>query len=665
MTSPPEAPAAGFAFLEGRLRTAVQVAAAADQSPDDSLRGLYISDEQALSLAAGAAAVDADARMADRRRAARASTRSTPPCSRSAPRPSCTPATAASTPTCRTTSRAGSPARAWRPTCSPARASSAPTCSPASPPARRSSASGAIRLMLPDAPTPLADRPVKVSDRLAAFLLGADHHLGDAGAPIPLRRADPHPIASGREEAVAEVSAPARRRDAPAAGRVRPGRRRDRRRRGRGAADPPRRARPRARRGDGRRDARRRARGAPALPRRARRPQAGRARSACCGRSTSAPSARSCIGRSRGEALALSDRTALLVDVPMPSFAERKAAWQQFSGAEDPPTSRPSSASRSTRSARPARSAGSPRAAPAASSPTPRTSTSAAATPRRRGSASSPPGSTPPTAGTTSCCPSASATCCSSISAYLRHRDRVLSEWGYERTVARTQGLKVLFAGESGTGKTMAAQVLAARARPGALPRRPRDGRLQVHRGDREEPRADLHAPPTAPTRSCSSTRPTRCSASARRSPTRHDRYANIEVAYLLQRMEAYPGAVILATNFRRNIDDAFIRRLDFVVDFPFPEADDRKRIWRLVLPEQAPVAERRRPRVPRHAVQALRRRDPQLLAGRRVPGGRRGRADRDAPPRARGRAGVRQAGPPHARGRLRALPRARSSPWE
>ena len=63
MTSPPEAPAAGFAFLEGRLRTAVQVAAAADQSPDDSLRGLYISDEQALSLAAGAAAVDADARM--------------------------------------------------------------------------------------------------------------------------------------------------------------------------------------------------------------------------------------------------------------------------------------------------------------------------------------------------------------------------------------------------------------------------------------------------------------------------------------------------------------------------------------------------------------------------------------------------------------------------
>ena len=71
-----------------------------------------------------------------------------------------------------------------------------------------------------------------------------------------------------------------------------------------------------------------------------------------------------------------------------------------------------------------------------------------------------------------------------------------------------------------------------------------------------------------------------------------HDRYANIEVAYLLQRMEAYPGAVILATNFRRNIDDAFIRRLDFVVDFPFPEAADRRRIWSLLLPREAPVAD-------------------------------------------------------------------------
>ena len=70
-----------------------------------------------------------------------------------------------------------------------------------------------------------------------------------------------------------------------------------------------------------------------------------------------------------------------------------------------------------------------------------------------------------------------------------------------------------------------------------------------------------------------------------------HDRYANLEVAYLLQRMEAYPGAVILATNFRRNLDEAFVRRLDFAIDFPFPEPADRRRIWQHVLPPRAPVA--------------------------------------------------------------------------
>ena len=124
-----------------------------------------------------------------------------------------------------------------------------------------------------------------------------------------------------------------------------------------------------------------------------------------------------------------------------------------------------------------------------------------------------------------------------------------------------------------------------------------------------------------------------------------HDRYSNIEVAYLLQRIEVYPGVVILATNFKRNIDEAFVRRLDFVVDFPFPDAEDRRRIWQLVLPERGAAGRRRRPRFPGRPVQALRRRDPQLLAGGRVPRRRRGQPDRDAPPDPRRRAGVRQAG--------------------
>src|SRR5512135_371176 len=178
-----------------------------------------------------------------------------------------------------------------------------------------------------------------------------------------------------------------------------------------------------------------------------------------------------------------------------------------------------------------------------------------------------------------------------SISAYLRHRDRVLSEWGYERTVARTQGLKVLFAGESGTGKTMAAQVLGAELG------------LEMFRVDLAtvvskyigETEKNLERIFTAAHGSNAILFFDEADALfGKRSEVSdsHDRYANIEVAYLLQRMEAYPGAVILATNFKRNIDDAFVRRLDFVVDFPFPEAEDRRRIWSLVLPREAPVAD-------------------------------------------------------------------------
>ena len=81
---------------------------------------------------------------------------------------------------------------------------------------------------------------------------------------------------------------------------------------------------------------------------------------------------------------------------------------------------------------------------------------------------------------------------------------------------------------------------------------------------------------------------------------------------------------MILATNFRQNMDDAFLRRLDVVVDFPFPEAEDRERIWRLVLPAAAPVADDVDIRFLASAVQALGRRDPQLLA----------RARRSWPPR-------------------------------
>jgi SpoVK/Ycf46/Vps4 family AAA+-type ATPase len=70
-----------------------------------------------------------------------------------------------------------------------------------------------------------------------------------------------------------------------------------------------------------------------------------------------------------------------------------------------------------------------------------------------------------------------------------------------------------------------------------------------------------------------------------------HDRYANIEISYLLQRMEAYDGVVILATNLRANLDEAFTRRLHFAIEFPFPEMADRLRIWQVNVPAQTPIS--------------------------------------------------------------------------
>ena len=178
-----------------------------------------------------------------------------------------------------------------------------------------------------------------------------------------------------------------------------------------------------------------------------------------------------------------------------------------------------------------------------------------------------------------------------SVSGYLRHRDLVLGAWGYNRAIAPSQGLKVLFAGDSGTGKTMAAQVLA------------RDLGLEIYAVDLAtivskyigETEKNLRRIFAAAERSSAILFFDEADALfGRRSEVRdsHDRHANLEVAYLLQLMEAHPGAVILATNLRQNIDQAFLRRLDFLIEFPVPEEQDRERIWRRVLPVEAPLGE-------------------------------------------------------------------------
>ncbi|HEX4281756.1 MAG TPA: ATP-binding protein [Solirubrobacteraceae bacterium] len=178
-----------------------------------------------------------------------------------------------------------------------------------------------------------------------------------------------------------------------------------------------------------------------------------------------------------------------------------------------------------------------------------------------------------------------------SISAYLRYRERVLGDWGFDALVAGEHGVKVLFFGESGTGKTMAARVLAG------------DLGLELYRidlatvvskyiGETEKNLDRIFA--AAQDSNAILFFDEADAVFGKRSEVKdaHDRYANIEVAYMLQKMESYDGAVILATNLRSNIDDAFLRRLDIAIEFPFPDVEERQAIWRRLVPARAPIAE-------------------------------------------------------------------------
>ena len=177
-----------------------------------------------------------------------------------------------------------------------------------------------------------------------------------------------------------------------------------------------------------------------------------------------------------------------------------------------------------------------------------------------------------------------------SIASYIRYRDQVLSSWGYEHLTGNRQGLKVLFAGESGTGKTMAASVLAADL---GLELFAIDLATVISKyvGETEQNLQRIFSAAEGSNAILFFDEADALFGKRSDVADARDRYANIEVAYLLQRMEAHPGAAILATNLKQNMDEAFLRRLDFVIDFPLPDAADRRRIWRLALPPQAPLA--------------------------------------------------------------------------
>ena len=175
------------------------------------------------------------------------------------------------------------------------------------------------------------------------------------------------------------------------------------------------------------------------------------------------------------------------------------------------------------------------------------------------------------------------------IAGQVRQRRRVYDVWGFGGAGIRGLGISALFAGPSGTGKTMAAEVLA------------RELRLDLYRIDLSqvvskyigETEKNLRRVFDAAEGGGSILLFDEADALfGKRSEVKdsHDRYANIEVSYLLQRMEGYRGLAILTTNMKSALDPAFLRRLRFVVSFPFPDAAQREEIWRRVFPSRAPT---------------------------------------------------------------------------
>lgn len=172
----------------------------------------------------------------------------------------------------------------------------------------------------------------------------------------------------------------------------------------------------------------------------------------------------------------------------------------------------------------------------------------------------------------------------------MKHRSKVLEEWGFDRKLSLGKGLNILFAGPSGTGKTMAAEIMAAELELD-LYKIDLSTVVSKYIGETEKNLARIFAEAE-----CSNAILFFDEADAlfgKRSEVRdsHDRYANIEINYLLQKMEEHEGVVILATNFRRNMDDAFVRRMHFTVEFPLPSEADRRRIWEQIWPKDTPHA--------------------------------------------------------------------------
>ncbi|MDQ3367356.1 MAG: ATP-binding protein, partial [Myxococcota bacterium] len=171
----------------------------------------------------------------------------------------------------------------------------------------------------------------------------------------------------------------------------------------------------------------------------------------------------------------------------------------------------------------------------------------------------------------------------------VKHRRTVLDEWGFGRKVAKGVGISALFSGAPGTGKTMVAGLIARELQLDLY-------QIDVSRmvskwvGETEKNLGRLFDAAAAGHAVLLFDEADSLFAKRTEVKSSNDRYANLEVNYLLQRMEAFEGITILTTNLETSIDEAFRRRLAFRIHFPVPEIEERKQLWQAMLPAEARI---------------------------------------------------------------------------
>ncbi|MBD2503796.1 AAA family ATPase [Anabaena azotica] len=172
-----------------------------------------------------------------------------------------------------------------------------------------------------------------------------------------------------------------------------------------------------------------------------------------------------------------------------------------------------------------------------------------------------------------------------------KYRSVVYGQWGFGRKLSLGKGLNVLFSGSPGTGKTMAAEVIANELQID-LYKIDLSQVVSKYIGETEKNLDRIFTAAQSANAILFFDEADALFGKRSQVKDAHDRYANIEVGYLLQKMEEYEGVAILATNLRDNMDDAFVRRIQIIVEFPFPNEEDRQRIWQVIFPPEAPLGE-------------------------------------------------------------------------